>query len=74
MPVKSKRGFASFDKEKMQAVASAGGKAAHQSGSAHQWTSEQARAANAKSLEARKANKAAQAAATPVRKPFDVSG
>lgn len=42
------RGFASMTPEKRKAVASAGGRAAHAKGTAHQWTSEAARAAGRK--------------------------
>jgi len=37
------RGFASMDKSKQKMIASKGGKAAHQKGTAHTWTSEEAR-------------------------------
>lgn len=39
------RGFASMDKEKQRRIASKGGKAAHELGYAHEFTSEEARAA-----------------------------
>lgn len=69
-------GFASLDKEKMKAVASAGGREAHRLGRAHQWTSEQARAANVKAQASRRANKAKREAAAAAAKPktIDVSG
>lgn len=41
----SNRGFASMDPEKQRAIASEGGRAAHASGNAHEFTSEEARAA-----------------------------
>ena len=41
----SKRGFASISVEKRREIASKGGKAAHQKGTAHEWTSEEAREA-----------------------------
>src|ERR687886_245411 len=44
----SKRGFASMDEEKQREIASKGGKAAHQKGTAHEFTSEEARAAGRK--------------------------
>jgi general stress protein YciG len=40
-----KRGFASMDEDKQREIASKGGKAAHESGNAHEWTSEEAREA-----------------------------
>jgi len=50
------RGFASMDKAKQQEIASKGGKAAHKKGSAHEWNSEEARAAGRKGgLASRKA-------------------
>jgi uncharacterized protein len=42
------RGFATFSPEKMRAVASKGGKAAHALGRAHKWTSEEAQIAGRK--------------------------
>ena len=42
------RGFASMDREKQRQIASKGGRAAHASGTAHEWTSEEARAAGRK--------------------------
>ncbi len=49
----SKRGFASMDQEKQRKIASMGGKAAHQAGTAHEFTSEEARAAGRKGGQAR---------------------
>lgn len=42
------RGFAAMDREKQRAIASKGGKAAHAKGVAHEFTSEEARAAGRK--------------------------
>lgn len=42
------RGFASMTKEKQREIASKGGKAAQAAGTAHRWTSEEARAAGRK--------------------------
>jgi uncharacterized protein len=42
------RGFASMDRSKQKEIASKGGKAAHQKGTAHEWTSEEARDAGRK--------------------------
>lgn len=42
---KSKRGFAAMDPQKQRDIASKGGRAAHQKGTAHEWTSEEARRA-----------------------------
>lgn len=45
---KERRGFASMDKAKQREIARKGGKAAHQQGSAHEWTPEEAREAGRK--------------------------
>ena len=45
---KEDRGFASMDPSKQHTIASMGGKAAHQKGTAHEWTTEEAREAGRK--------------------------
>ena len=45
---KADRGFASMDPAKQRAIASKGGKASHEKGTAHEWTREEARAAGRK--------------------------
>ena len=45
---KEDRGFASMERVKQREIASKGGKAAHQKGTAHEWTSEEAREAGRK--------------------------
>ena len=45
---KEDRGFASMDRGKQLEIASKGGKAAHQKGTAHEWTPEEAREAGRK--------------------------
>jgi general stress protein YciG len=45
----SNRGFASMDPQKQREIASEGGKAAHASGNAHEFTSEEARKAGSMS-------------------------
>ena len=45
---KEDRGFASMDRSKQRDIASKGGKAAHHKGTAHEWTSEEAREAGRK--------------------------
>ncbi len=45
---KEDRGFASMDRSKQREIASKGGKAAHQKGTAHEWTSDEAREAGRK--------------------------
>lgn len=64
------RGFASMDPQRQREIASEGGKAAHQKGTAHEFTSEEARRAgsmshgNRQSAEARSGSKST-ASATP---------
>jgi uncharacterized protein len=48
MTGKSKRGFASMDPSRQREIASKGGKAAHSKGTAHEWTSDEARVAGRK--------------------------
>jgi general stress protein YciG len=45
---KQRRGFAVMDPARVREIASLGGKTAHQEGRAHQFTSEEARAAGKK--------------------------
>lgn len=45
---KSKRGFAAMSASQVSAIASKGGKAAHAKGTAHEWSSDEARAAGRK--------------------------
>jgi general stress protein YciG len=45
---KADRGFASMDRTKQREIASKGGRAAHQKGTAHEWTREEAREAGRK--------------------------
>ena len=53
MPNTSKRGFASMNNEKQRVIASKGGRAAHAKGTAHEWSSAEARAAGRKGGESR---------------------
>jgi general stress protein YciG len=50
----SNRGFASMSPEQQRQIASKGGQAAHKKGVAHEWTSEEARAAGKKGGQASK--------------------
>ena len=45
---KERRGFASMSTEKQREIASKGGRAAHEKGTAHEWTPDEARAAGRK--------------------------
>lgn len=58
---KSNRGFASMDPQRQREIASEGGRAAHEKGTAHEFTSEEAREAGRKGGQARSANRRAQA-------------
>ena len=45
---KERRGFASMSAEKQREIASKGGRAAHEKGTAHEWSAEEARNAGRK--------------------------
>jgi general stress protein YciG len=51
---KSVRGFAAMDAEKQREIARKGGRAAHEQGVAHEWSSQEARDAGKKGGQARK--------------------
>lgn len=59
-PVRKKRGFAAMDREQVVALARRGGKAAHALGLAHEFTSEEAKAAGSKGGKATHARKRAE--------------
>lgn len=48
MTGKSRRGFASMDPARQREIASKGGRAAHEKGTAHEWSSDEAREAGRK--------------------------
>lgn len=50
---KSFRGFAAMDAEKQREIARKGGRAAHEQGVAHEWSSEEARQAGKKGGQAK---------------------
>ncbi|HSV45126.1 MAG TPA: KGG domain-containing protein [Ramlibacter sp.] len=54
---RSNRGFASMDPQRQREIASEGGKAAHEKGTAHEFTSEEAREAGRKGGQARSQNR-----------------
>jgi len=54
---KSNRGFASMDPQRQREIASEGGRAAHEKGTAHEFTSEEAREAGRKGGQARSENR-----------------
>jgi uncharacterized protein len=55
---RSNRGFASMDPQRQREIASQGGRAAHEKGTAHEFTSEEARAAGRKGGQARSQSRA----------------
>jgi general stress protein YciG len=65
---KSNRGFASMDPQRQREIASEGGRAAHEKGTAHEFTSEEAREAGRKGGQARsqsnKANRSSSGSAS----------
>jgi len=62
MPGTSNRGFASMNREKQREIASKGGRAAHQKGTAHEFSSDEAREAGRKGGQAVSRNRAHMAA------------
>ena len=46
--MRKRRGFASMSPEKQREIAKMGGRAAHRKGTAHEWTSDEARSAGRK--------------------------
>ena len=70
------RGFAAMDRSKVSEIASKGGKAAHAAGTAHQFTSDEARAAGKKGGVAphvRRGRGPRQSATVPTAEPHDMS-
>lgn len=47
-PARKPRGFAAMDRDRVSAIARKGGKAAHEAGTAHKFTSEEAKEAGRK--------------------------
>ena len=68
---KEDRGFASMDRTKQREIASKGGKAAHQKGTAHEWTSEEAREAGRKGGMASHRRKQAPGESNPGSEPAE---
>ena len=64
-PRKERRGFASMSPEKQREIASKGGRAAHQKGTAHEWTSEEARNAGRKGGQISRGGRGRLADSTP---------
>lgn len=81
-PRRARRGFAAMTPEQQKEIASKGGKAAHARGTAHEFTTETARAAGRKGGQASQAKRttaqrqeiarrAGKASATPRSKPIE---
>ena len=72
---KERRGFASMSSDKQREIASKGGRAAHQKGTAHEWSSDEAREAGRKGGMASRGGRGklpvTQPATTPVERPLD---
>lgn len=60
-----KKGFASMDPQRQREIASMGGRTAHSRGTAHEFTSEEAREAGRKGGSARRKRNGAALATTP---------
>ncbi|HEY0876089.1 MAG TPA: KGG domain-containing protein [Vicinamibacterales bacterium] len=72
---KERRGFASMSPEKQREIASKGGRAAHQKGTAHEWTSEEARSAGRKGGQISRGGRGrlVEPATSPSASPADAS-
>jgi len=70
---KERRGFASMSPEKQREIASKGGRAAHQKGTAHEWTSEEARSAGRKGGQISRGGRGRLAEETETGAPADSS-
>ena len=67
---KERRGFASMSAEKQREIASKGGRAAHEKGTAHEWTADEARAAGRKGGQI---SRGGRGRLVPTTNPADVS-
>jgi hypothetical protein len=70
----SNRGFASMDPERQREIASEGGKAAHEKGTAHEFTSEEARRAGSMSHGNRQSEQASTRSGSGASKQGDKAG
>ena len=61
---KTPRGFAAMDPQAQRAIAAKGGRAAHQKGTAHEFTSEEARVAGRKGGEASRGGRRSNASSS----------
>ena len=70
---KERRGFASMSPEKQREIASKGGRAAHQKGTAHEWTSDEARNAGRKGGQISRGGRGRLVESAPAGVPGSVS-
>ena len=63
---KERRGFASMSPEKQREIASKGGRAAHEKGTAHEWSADEARAAGRKGGQISRGGRGRLVTASPV--------
>lgn len=70
---KERRGFASMSPEKQREIASKGGRAAHQKGTAHEWTSDEARNAGRKGGQISRGGRGRLVEPTPAADPMSAS-
>jgi len=70
-PAKKRRGFAAMDREQVRELARRGGAAAHRAGTAHEFTSDEARAAGRKGGLAAHGN--GKSPAEPVGRPTEAA-
>jgi general stress protein YciG len=63
---KERRGFASMSPEKQREIASKGGRAAHEKGTAHEWTADEARNAGRKGGQVSRGGRGRLAEQTPM--------
>jgi uncharacterized protein len=71
---KERRGFASMTPEKQREIASKGGRAAHQKGTAHEWTSEEARSAGRKGGQISRGGRGRLDESSPIDESVETSG
>ncbi len=71
---KSRRGFASMDPQRQREIARLGGRASHASGNAHEFTSEEARAAGRKSHQGQPGRGRSRDAGTEANMGIDLGG
>jgi general stress protein YciG len=74
MTEKKRRGFAAMDPDKVREIASKGGKAAHVAGTAHQFTSDEARVAGKKGGVAPHVRRGRPARSKPVEEAAQAEG